>query len=199
MTSLILGSALIAAPPDKEKVGAIERGADAAFMKGSQAILDRDFPTAFDSLSRGVALGHAPSKAALGFLHFNGWGCKKNVPKARKLYEESAQAGSHQGLNNLAHLYRYGLAELDKDLPESSGTSGKGRKTGKRVCRQHSRQDVCGQRTWATKHRQVPAVAQIRCGVKLFRVPFRLGLCLPTWDRGPEKYSQSHRTLPKKH
>lgn len=114
---LVVGSAVRASPPDAKEPAEDLSVVDAEFMKGSEAILDGDYKTAFDLLSRGATKRHAPSQAALGFLHFNGWGCEKDLQKARRLYEESAEAGAHQGLNNLAHLYRYGLAGLDKDLP----------------------------------------------------------------------------------
>jgi uncharacterized protein len=119
LTGFLFGTQLMASPPGSKDAAVEEVGADAVFMKGSEAILDQDYRTAFDLLSQGVAMGHAPSKAGLGFLCFNGWGCEMDLQKARRLYEESAAAGAHQGLNNLAHLYRYGLAGLDKDLTKA--------------------------------------------------------------------------------
>ena len=116
---LVVSSAVMASPPDTKKPAEDLSVVGADFMKGSEAILDGDYKTAFDLLSRGATKRHAPSQAALGFLFFNGWGCEKDRQKARSLYEESAKAGAHQGLNNLAHLYRYGLAGVDKDAPKA--------------------------------------------------------------------------------
>ncbi|MEZ5305243.1 MAG: tetratricopeptide repeat protein [Verrucomicrobiales bacterium] len=119
LASSLFAAMLLAAPPE----GAEATEADALFWKGSEAILAEDFSAAFESLSKAAAQAHAPSKAALGFLYFNGWGCEKDLQKARQLYEESAKAGAHQGLNNLAHLYRHGVAGVQKTCRKQSSFS----------------------------------------------------------------------------
>jgi TPR repeat protein len=89
------------------------------FTTGSEFVLAGDYEAAFKDLSKSVELGNSEAKAALGFLYFNGYGCDKDHMKTRSLYEESAKEGAHQGLNNLAHLYRFGLAELEVDLDKT--------------------------------------------------------------------------------
>lgn len=108
------------ATPSEETVAAANSGdVEAMFEVGSIALLENDYPTAFKWLSKGAESKHAPSEAGLGFMYFNGFSCDKDINKARKLYEQSASGGAHQGYNNLAHLYRYGLGGLEKDVPRA--------------------------------------------------------------------------------
>lgn len=116
---LLLGVGLSSAPSEEPREGEVKPAdgdLDAMFELGSVAILEGRFVEARGWLEKASTSGHAPSMAALGFLHFNGFVVEKDLKKARALYEASAAKGAHQGLNNLAHLYRYGLAGLDKDL-----------------------------------------------------------------------------------
>jgi TPR repeat protein len=92
---------------------------DAMFVLGSIAIEDKNYPKAKLWLEKASNRNHAPSLAGLGFMYYNGFEFEKNLPKARELYERSAEAGAHQGLNNLAHLYRYGIAGIKKDQDEA--------------------------------------------------------------------------------
>ena len=110
---------LMADTPGKTVADANSGDVDAMFEVGSIALLEHDYPKAFKWLSKGAEAKHAPSEAGLGFLYFNGFACDEDVTKARKLYELSAAGGAHQGYNNLAHLYRYGLAGLEKDVPKA--------------------------------------------------------------------------------
>ncbi len=123
LASLSLGFAfnfnLLADTPDARESAARAGKADAIFEVGSIALLEHDYPKAFKWLSKGTEAKHGPSEAALGFMYFNGFGCDKDIAAARKLYEQSAAAGAHQGFNNLAHLYRFGLGGLQKDLPKA--------------------------------------------------------------------------------
>ena len=115
---LLVAVAILASAEEPSDLGAKAAGGDleAMFELGSVAILDGRYPQARKWLEKASTSGHAPSKAALGFLYFNGFAVEKDLKKARELYEASAREGAHQGLNNLAHLYRYGLAGLEKDL-----------------------------------------------------------------------------------
>lgn len=123
LLSLLLGfflsSSLLADDHEELEAAANAGDADAMFEVGSIALLDHDYPKAFKWLSKGTAKKHAPSEAALGFMYFNGFACDKDITQARKLYEQSAAGGAHQGYNNLAHLYRYGLGGLEKDVPKA--------------------------------------------------------------------------------
>ena len=110
---------LLADTPEKTVGDANSGDVDAMFEVGSIALLEHDYPKAFTWLSKGAEAKHAPSEAGLGFMYFNGFACDKDVAKARKLYELSAAGGAHQGYNNLAHLYRHGLAGLEKNVPKA--------------------------------------------------------------------------------
>ena len=112
-------SVLFAESPADVVAAAAKGDLDAMFELGSVAIEDGQYPEARSWFEKASAKDHAPSKAALGFMYFNGFACEKDLTKARELYEQSAKAGSHDGLNNLAHLYRYGLAGLKQDLVKS--------------------------------------------------------------------------------
>ena len=110
---------LLADTSEKTTTAANSGDVEAMFDAGSIALLEHDYPTAFKWLSKGANAKHAPSEAGLGFMYFNGFACDKDLTKARKLYELSAAGGAHQGYNNLAHLYRYGLAALKKDTQKA--------------------------------------------------------------------------------
>jgi TPR repeat protein len=116
---VLLTSNLLAEAPEKTVAAANSGDANAMFDVGSIALLEHDYPKAFKWLSKGAEAKHAPSEAGLGFMYFNGFACDKDITKARKLYEQSAANGAHQGYNNLAHLYRYGLGGLEKDVPKA--------------------------------------------------------------------------------
>ena len=92
---------------------------DAMFELGSIALSKGEYPEARAWLQKASDKKHAPSMAALGFLYFNGFGVAEDTARARGLYEQAAKAGAHQGLTNLAHLYRYGLAGLPKDAAKA--------------------------------------------------------------------------------
>lgn len=110
---------LFAESPKDLAAAATKGDLEAMFEVGSIALLARQYPEAKSWLEKASAQNHAASRAALGFMYFNGFACEKDLAKARELYEQSAQAGAHQGLNNLAHLYRYGQAGLSKDLDKA--------------------------------------------------------------------------------
>jgi len=94
---------------------------EAMFMLGTRALQEEDVAKSLTWIRKAAAGGHAAAQAGLGFHYYNGYGCDKDLAKARELYEKSAAAGAHQGLNNLAHLYRHGVAGVDKDLPKAIG------------------------------------------------------------------------------
>ncbi len=126
----IFYSSLLALPSEKTVTAANTGDVDAMFEVGSIALLENDYPTAFKWLSKGAELKHAPSEAGLGFMYFNGFACDKDINRARKLYEQSAAGGAHQGINNLAHLYRHGLGGLEKDLTKAVALLGKAAELG---------------------------------------------------------------------
>jgi TPR repeat protein len=116
---VLITSNLLAEAPEQTLAAANSGDANAMFDVGSTALLEHDYPKAFKWLSKGAEAKHAASEAGLGFMYFNGFACDKDIAKARKLYEQAAASGAHQGYNNLAHLYRYGLAGLEQDVPKA--------------------------------------------------------------------------------
>lgn len=100
---------------EKANNGDVEAMNDA----GIHYLLDKRYDESFAWTQKAADKGNAAAQAGLGFMYYNGSGCKKDLAKTRDLYEKSAKGGAHQGLNNLAHLYRYGLAGLPKDQPKA--------------------------------------------------------------------------------
>lgn len=134
LTSLLLACLLhfnaLAGELEELEAAAQSGKPDAMFAIGSFGLGEHDYPKAFKWLSKGAAADHAPSQAALGFMYFNGFACDKDISMARKLYEQSAAGKAHQGYNNLAHLYRYGLGGLEKDLLKTKDLLEKAAKLG---------------------------------------------------------------------
>lgn len=119
ITLFTIPAGSMAASPEKLEAAAANGDVEAMFEVGSIALLAKDYPKALQWLSKGAAMNHGASEASLGFMYFNGYACVKDLARARELYEKSAIRNAHQGLNNLAHLYRYGLAGLAKDQAKS--------------------------------------------------------------------------------
>jgi TPR repeat protein len=120
LTLLLLGfccSGVDAEEPEPRDLAAADQ--DVTFNLGARAILEKRYAEAVKWLEKGSNAGDPRAQASLGYLYFNGWGVPEDPGKARKLYEESAAKGCHQGLNNLAWLYQHGLAGLPQDMPKA--------------------------------------------------------------------------------
>jgi TPR repeat protein len=120
MLTLLLclsGSGVDAGEPEPKDLAAADQ--DVTFNLGARAVVEKRYAEAVKWLEKGSNAGDPRAQASLGYLYFNGWGVPEDLGKARKLYEESAAKGCHQGLNNLAWLYQHGLAGLPQDMPKA--------------------------------------------------------------------------------